>query len=102
MHKHIFYDTDYIHEDQSIQLRLCQECPGFRLITSSAQHPNGYNYRVYCVSIPANACASCQSEARSCYTDMSSNDRYDLIYLQDRIDDEYRSIDTKKDLEMVL
>ena len=61
MHKHIFYDTDYIHEDQSIQLRLCQECPGFRLITSSAPARMGITIG-FTVSIPANACASCQSE----------------------------------------
>ena len=102
IHKQIFYDTDYIHEDQSVQLRLCPECPGFRLIESTAQHRNGYYYRVYCVSIPANACASCQAEGHSCYTDMSSNDRYDLVYLQDRANDDYRSIDIKKDVEMVL
>ncbi|MBP8819926.1 MAG: histone deacetylase, partial [Syntrophomonadaceae bacterium] len=102
IHKQIFYDTDYIHEDQSIQLRLCPECPGFRLIESTAQHRNGYYYRVYCVSIPANACASCQAEGHSCYTDMSGNDRYDLVYLQDRVNDNYRSIDIKKDMEMVL
>jgi acetoin utilization deacetylase AcuC-like enzyme len=101
-YKQIFYDTDYIHEEQNIKLRLCPECPGFRLIESTAQHRNGQYYRVYCISIPQNACASCQAEARSYYNDLAGNDRYDFIYLQDRISDEYRSIDNKKDMEKVL
>jgi acetoin utilization deacetylase AcuC-like enzyme len=101
-HKQIFYDTDYIHEEQSVKLRLCPDCAGFRLIESTAQHRNGQYYRVYCISIPINACPACQAEARSYYGDLSGNSRYDFIYLQDRIDDEYRSIDTGKDLEKVL
>ncbi|MGS0764603.1 histone deacetylase family protein [Syntrophomonas curvata] len=102
IHKQIFYDTDYIHEEQSIKLRLCSDCAGFRLIESTAQHRNGRYYRVYCISIPINACPACHAEARSCYGDLSGNDRYDFVYLQDRINDEYRSIDNNKDLEKVL
>jgi len=102
IHKQIFYDTDYIHEEQSIKLRMCQQCAGFRLIESTAQHRNGQYYRVYCISIPANACSECHAEARACYQDLCGNERYDFVYLQDRIDDEYRSMDNNKDLETIL
>lgn len=102
VYKQIFYDTDYIHEDQNVKLRLCPDCAGYRLIESTAQHRNGQYYRVYCISIPANCCAACQAEARSCYDDLAGNGRYDFVYLQDRINDEYRSMDNKKDLEKVL
>lgn len=102
INKQIFYDTDYINENQKIQLRLCPDCAGFRLIDSTAKHRNGEYYRVFCISIPSNACSNCRAEARSCYKDMAGNKRYDFVYLQDRITDEYRSIDNKNDVEKVL
>ncbi|WP_369397357.1 histone deacetylase family protein [Syntrophomonas palmitatica] len=29
-HRSIFYDTDYIHEEQKVQIRNCSDCGGFR------------------------------------------------------------------------
>jgi len=101
-HKHIFYDTEYIHEEQVVQLRLCPKCSGFRMINSSAQHPNGKFYRVFCISIPVNACEECQQQGRSYYKDMVNNGKFNFVYLQDRIKDEYKSMDMGTETERVL
>jgi len=101
-HRSIFYDTEYLHEDQRNELRMCPQCSGFRVINSSCQHHNGRLYKVSCISVPANACSQCQEQARRVYRDMSSYNHYDFVYLQDRLGDEYRSFDLQKDLEKVL
>jgi len=103
-YKSIFYDTDYIHEEQYVNLRMCSKCSGFRTINSTAQHQNGQNYQVFCITIPANACKTCQDQARTAYQDALRihDQNYDLIYLQDRVNDEYRKTDLMTDTEQVL
>jgi len=91
--KNIFYDTEYIYERQNNQLRLCPNCNGYRLIDSRAQHRDGKSYKVFCISIPINACDQCKMEARGTYSDMIEKAYYDIIYLQNRIDDEYLMTD---------
>ncbi|NLB51884.1 MAG: histone deacetylase [Syntrophomonadaceae bacterium] len=102
IHKNIFYDTDYISEDQTERLRLCKNCGGFRVIHSSAQHRNAKYYEVYCISVPGYCCDSCHQEGISMYNQMKNKSSYDFIYLQDRIDDQYRSFDISKETETVL
>lgn len=101
-YKKIFYDTDYIHEEQRFNLRVCPECPGFKTIDSEAQHPDGKLYRVFCISIPVNCCHACHSMARQIYQDMRERDSYDVIFLQDRIDDEYRIFNQAKNEEKLV
>ncbi|NLO22591.1 MAG: histone deacetylase [Syntrophomonadaceae bacterium] len=101
-HESIFYDTDYISESQRNELRLCPTCGGFRIINSSARHPNGKNYNIACIQLPIYACRSCQEQARDAYTTMNSSDTYDLVYLQDRVKDEYRTTSTRTGEERVL
>ncbi|MDD2620955.1 MAG: histone deacetylase [Syntrophomonadaceae bacterium] len=98
----IFYDTEYIHEEQNNLIRICPNCAGYRKIDSRAQHRNGEVYRVFCISIPANACPQCHEQARQAYIDMSNNHHFELVYLQDRINDEFRSRDLQRDIEKVL
>ena len=85
-HESIFYDTDYMSESQRNELRLCPSCGGFRIINSSARHPNGRN-----IIWPASSCpftlARCQEQARDAYTTMNSSDIYDLGPA-DRVKDE--------------
>lgn len=102
-YKQIFYDTDYIHEEQQNRLRMCPQCAGFRIIDTSAQHRNGQMYRAFCVSIPVNACEQCHEEAVNAYIDMTKNGSiYDYIYLQDRVSDQYKVIETRTSREIVL
>lgn len=97
----IFYDTEYIHEEQNVQHRICQKCLGFRTIKSTAQQRSGKLYTVFCISIPIYACTDCQDEARQAYQDMIKNGRFDIVYLQDRAQDVYLMYDCDKEMETV-
>lgn len=100
--KNVFYDTDYISEDQTERLRLCKNCGGFRVIQSSAQHRDASYYDVFCISLPGYACDNCQKEAAFMYEEMKKKSNFDYIYLQDRINDSYHSYEIKKGREIVL
>lgn len=102
INRSIFYDTDYIHESQRLDLRICKDCCGFRKISSSADQRNGRHYSVFCISIPAACCRACTEQARSSYEDMKNKNNYDYIYLQDRVKDEFRAYDTASRQETVL
>jgi len=92
----IFYDTDYINEEQSTKLKMCEDCHGYRTIDSAAQHRNGKLYRVFCISIPIFACRQCQEEGRRAYEEMvNKRGVYDIVYLQDKANDVYLSKDIK-------
>jgi acetoin utilization deacetylase AcuC-like enzyme len=103
-YKNIFYDTDYIHEEQYLNLRLCPKCSGFRTIKSSARHQTGHNYRVLCITIPVDACETCQDQARTAYKDALRlhDNNYDIVYLQDRVNDQYKNTDILTGKEQVL
>lgn len=102
-YKSIYYDTDSISEEQHNKLRLCQKCAGYRVIDSTAHLRSGKVQRVFCLSVPANACSACQQEARDVYAQMIERSSiYDVIYLQDRVKDEYRSLNTRAERETVL
>lgn len=100
--KNVFYDTDYLHEEQRLDLRLCKNCCGFRRISSSATQKNGRHYSVFCVSLPAACCPNCAQQARESYQDMKGKPIYNYIYLQDRIKDEFCCFDTTTGEETVL
>lgn len=99
--KSIFYDTEYLYEMQNNKLRLCSECQGYRLIDSKCRHRDGVVYSVYCISIPVNCCPGCHKEALAVYKEMKENGLYDMVYLQDRIDDRYYRFDMRKGEEKV-
>jgi acetoin utilization deacetylase AcuC-like enzyme len=102
-YKSIYYDTDGIREEQSSQLRMCEHCAGYRIIESSAQHPRWGLNRVYCLSVPTYGCPECQGEAQKLYKDMTENrNKYNYVYLQDRVKDEYKSFESALSLETVL
>ncbi|HWP96351.1 MAG TPA: histone deacetylase [Syntrophomonadaceae bacterium] len=98
----VFYDTDYLHEDQRIDVRLCPECCGYRTIQSSATQRDGHNYQVFCIALPAACCPHCAQEARGAYEQMKSRPVYNFIYLQDLVKDEFRSMDPSSGQEIVL
>ncbi len=102
VNRSIFYDTDYIHENQRLDLRMCKDCCGFRKISSSADQRNGRHFSVFCISIPAACCPDCAEQARSNYEDMKSKNSYDYIYLQDRVRDKFITFETVSGQEFVL
>jgi len=102
-HKKIFYDTDGIHEEQNTQLHICPNCAGYRIITSSAQSPRWGLNRVYCIAVPTYGCPECQAQAQRLYVDNCAHPQnYNYIYLQDRVQDTYKCLDTARSLETVL
>lgn len=88
----IFYDTDYISEDQHNQIRICPDCHGWRAIDSHGYYRTGRDCRIFGLSVPIYACDSCQAEAEKKYQNMiSQGAAYEYIYLQDRKADRYFS-----------
>lgn len=83
--KRIFYDTDYIDERQEEKLKLCDECPGYLVIQSSANYGYGTPGSVLCISVPFRACPNCQNEAADLYEQSKKNKEYKYTYLQNKL-----------------
>ncbi len=99
----IYYDTDGISEQQTVRLRMCPDCSGYRTIQSSAHHPGWDNYDVFCITVPMYSCPKCQEEGQRIYDEMvGKSGPFDYIYLQDRAHDVYRSMNTGRKTETVL
>ncbi|NLT95255.1 MAG: histone deacetylase [Clostridia bacterium] len=102
--RHIYYDTDGITEVQQEKLKVCNRCPGFITIYSHASHGWSKGERVFCISIPNQACFRCQEEGRTLYEKMCKENEgeFQYIYLQDRVEDTHRQYDCRKQWERVL
>jgi len=98
----IFYDTNYLQEEQRLDLRMCPDCCGFRRISSSCVHASGRQYSIYGICLPMACCPTCGERARSDYDEMKKKAGYNYIYLQDRVRDEYRTFDCGSAEETVL
>jgi hypothetical protein len=68
---------------------------------SSARHPSGKEYTVGCVSIPFRACTHCREEGQAAYQTLQRSNNQ-LVYLQNKIDDDYRVTDTRTQQEIKL
>jgi acetoin utilization deacetylase AcuC-like enzyme len=99
--KHIYYDTDYIEEEQLERVRRCPNCPGYITIDSRADHGYGHPNRVFCVSIPFTACGTCQTEAYDAYEQARGLAQYQFVYLQDKSTDSFLVFDRDKAQEWV-
>lgn len=98
--KHIYYDTDFIEEEQFEKVRLCGSCPGYMLIESRADRDYGKTARLFAVSIPFNACQDCQLEAYNWYEEAVKNKKgYDYVQMQDKSTDTCLSFDIIKNQE---
>ncbi|KKH47467.1 histone deacetylase [Methanosarcina sp. 1.H.A.2.2] len=98
--KQIFYDTDMIQEFQEETVRMCPDCQGYVTIDSHA-HRSINDTRIFGVSVPIYACASCQAEAREEYRKRLNYPEYEYVYLQDKKADEYRAYNTRTKQETV-
>lgn len=99
----IFYDTDYISEKQNNQLKICNNCSGYRLIDSLAHYRDNSRSRVFCISVPIYACSDCQEEAAAIYEKMKNDqaDRFDFVYCQDRKADCFKAFNTATQQEKI-
>lgn len=100
-HKGIFYDTDNIQEQQMETLRLCPDCPGYLGIDSHARFHSGFENRVYCISIPWQACRTCVQDGNELYERMKKHHgRHEYIYLQDKSNDRFLRYDCLTGMEI--
>jgi len=100
--KNIYYDTDYIEEEQLEKVRQCDQCPGYMIIESGANRGYGALIRVLAVSIPFTACPDCQTEAYEVYEQGKiEKKQFDYIYMQDKSTDTYLAYERNKDQEWV-
>jgi hypothetical protein len=74
---------------------MCPICCGFRRISSGCAHRSGRNYSIECIAIPAACCPDCVSRGLAEYDSLKKKKSGDHIYLQDRVNDDYRTFDTK-------
>ncbi|MFZ5590329.1 MAG: histone deacetylase [Bacillota bacterium] len=97
--KNIYYDTDYIEEEQFEKVRMCPYCPGYIIIESRANRGYGSPNRVFAISVPFQACSCCQAEAADAYEKAKKEGRFDYVYLQDKTTDTYMSYERNKNQE---
>ncbi|OPZ75596.1 MAG: Histone deacetylase-like amidohydrolase [Firmicutes bacterium ADurb.Bin456] len=92
--KRVFYDTDYIEEEQLERLKLCDNCPGYLTIDSRANHGIAKSGKVKCLSVPFKACSKCLSGAAEAYHQAKKAGSYRYVYLQDKSSDIFLGYDT--------
>ncbi|MDA8234144.1 MAG: histone deacetylase [Clostridia bacterium] len=98
--KSIFYDTDYIQEEQLERLRICDHCPGYFSIETKAGG-NGAKNSALAITVPIQACERCQREAHQLYREAKARREVDYIYLQENVDDLYQVFDCHKGIESI-
>lgn len=97
--KSIYYDTDYIVEEQLEKVRMCPDCNGYLSIESSANRGYGVPVKIFAVMVPFNSCMSCLTEAYDLYEQAKKGGNYDYVYLQDKSTDTYFSFEREKEQE---
>jgi acetoin utilization deacetylase AcuC-like enzyme len=85
--KSIYYDTDYIEEEQYERLYKCPDCPGYLSFDSSGNYGFAKSTRVFAVSIPFTACSACQMSAYNIYEEAKGNQKFSFVYMQDKSTD---------------
>lgn len=86
--KNIFYDTNFLSENQIESVRKCNSCPGWIGIHSYLER-GSYDGNSYCISIPLYACSECREEALNEYDIKCKDKKYDNVFLQDKMKDLY-------------
>lgn len=82
--RNIFYDTDGFNENQNETLRICNECSGVLSIDSSSD----IGLHILAIHVPRKACRACRELGFEWY-DAANKKKYDMIFLQDRVNDRY-------------
>jgi len=82
----VYYDTDHISEEQTEEVRVCDDCGGLVTIDSTANHAT----RIFAVVVPGGSCPACRRKGEEIYGSRSRGDGpYQHIYFQDRDRDLY-------------
>ena len=88
--RNVYYDTAGIMESQVQTFKVCAHCPGVDYVESS----NDRGASLLGVTIPRQACSTCQEEGYRLYEDAKGVARR---YLQDRPSDQYFADEGAKD-----
>ncbi|MCL2337165.1 MAG: histone deacetylase [Firmicutes bacterium] len=99
--KSIYYDTDYIEEEQVEKVKVCPDCPGYILIESRGERGYRAPVNIFAVSVPFHACHDCQSKAYDIYEESKQNTKYDYVYMQDKSTDTCMALDRQNGQEWV-
>ena len=87
--KRIYYDTDFISEEQVEAVRMCRQCPGMiHIQTQSDRNP----LSLY-IELPIGACTSCVETGTWQYEEAVASGKYAHLQLNNRRDKIYRRWD---------
>lgn len=78
--RQIYYDTDNIYESQREYIRLCPECPGWRLIYTRSTR---VREPAAAVLLPWNPCPRCREEAEDQFQKAGQDPALHQLVLQD-------------------
>ena len=81
----IMYDTDGFNEHQNETIRICSDCGGTFKIDSTSD----LGQHILAIHIPRKACRACLEQGIEWY-DSASETSYDMIILQNRVEDTYQ------------
>lgn len=98
--KPIYYDTQFIEEKQIERVYNCPQCPGNLTIDSQAYHPDGKRYHILAITIPFQACKSCQEEGWNIYEQYKQDYRFNYVYLQDKSTDTFMMFQREEQKEV--
>ncbi|HHW72687.1 MAG TPA: histone deacetylase [Firmicutes bacterium] len=79
-HRQIHYDTDQIFEGQRESIRLCSECPGWRLVITASTRSRT---PAAAVLLPWKPCERCLGEARAQYEELLEDESFSQVVWQD-------------------
>lgn len=78
--QNIFYDTDQLQDNEQIKIKICHQCPGFVLISSTVSPKQFQTAKV--LIIPQQSCSDCQQLAYDKYEQLKSDK--EAVYLLDK------------------
>ena len=84
--RHLYYDTDDIHEVQVEEIKLCTQCSGYRKIHSYAEDRRRKQAQIAAVLLPWHACGACQQQAAEAFEQLCAEPEWGDVYFQNPAD----------------
>jgi acetoin utilization deacetylase AcuC-like enzyme len=93
--RHLYYDTDDIHEVQVEEIKRCPRCSGYRRIHSFAEKQGKKPVKIAAVLVPWHACLTCRQQAEEVYGQLTTDSDWDHVYCQNPADQERPLVSAK-------
>lgn len=84
--RHLYYDTDDIHEVQVEAIKMCAVCSGYRELHSFAEDRRRKQARIAAVLLPWHACPACRQQAEEAFARLAAEPDWDDVYYQNPAD----------------